>query len=231
MERHRHLLIGGHLASRFPVIYLTGAPATGKSTLARNLAARFPAMRVFAYSEELRHHIARKTRTNLSEDQIRELSGTVVTAEDIRTLDQQLVQEVAVERLNRPFLIDSHPVTKEGYGFRVTGFDVETLRALSPDFVVCLYTSPEVMRERIKRDAMGRPLVTEFEARMHTNLQTAVATQYGILLGTPVYLIDSAAAEEALVETVAGKAGLTARQRSADAATSSQVLKHPRGDG
>lgn len=198
------------MATIFPVIYLTGAPATGKSTLARNLAARFPSMRVFAYSEELRHHVAAKTRTTLSEDQIRELSGAVVTAEDVRTLDQRLVHEVAVERLSRPMLIDSHPVTKEVYGFRVTGFDIETLRALNPDLVVCLYTSPEVMRERINRDAMGRPLVTEFEAQMHTNLQTAVAAQYGVLAGKPVYLIDSAAPETELVEIVARKAQLSA---------------------
>ena len=198
------------MAANFPVIYLTGAPATGKSTLARNLGARFPTMRVFAYSEELRHLIAGKTRTALSEDQIREFSGAVVTGEDVRALDQRLVQDVAVERLSHPFLIDSHPVTKEAYGFRITGFDVETLRALSPDFVVCLYTSPEVMRERIKRDSMGRPLVTEFEAQMHTNLQTAVAAQYGILVGKPVYLIDSTASETELVETVASKAGLSA---------------------
>lgn len=198
------------MAASFPVIYLTGAPATGKSTLARNLAARFPTMRVFAYSEELRRVVAAKTGTTMSEDQIRELSGSVVTTEDVRELDKRLIQDVAVERLTRPFLIDSHPVTKEAYGFRVTGFDVETLRALRPDFVVCLYTSPEVMRGRIKRDPMGRPLVTEFEAQLHTNLQTAVASQYGILSGKPVYLIDGGASEAELVEAVAKEIGLSA---------------------
>jgi len=32
---------------------------------------------------------------------------------------------------------------------------------------------------------MGRPMVREFEAKMHIDLQAGVATQYGILLASP----------------------------------------------
>jgi len=196
------------MTASFPVIYLTGAPASGKSTLARNLAAKFTNLRVFAYSEELRQFIGRRSCVALSEDKIRELSGVVVTADDVQALDRELVALVAAERGLRPVLIDSHPVTKERYGFRVTGFDEPTLQALDPDYVVCLYTSPEVILGRIARDPMGRPAVSEFEAEMHTQLQVAVAAQYGILLGKPVYLIDSSVEQEELVEIVARRTKL-----------------------
>jgi adenylate kinase len=196
------------MSVRFPVIYLTGAPATGKSTLARNLATAYPALRVFSYSEELRKFLAQKTSSVLDEDKIRELSAKIVTAEDIQALDRALVHEVAAKRSERPFLVDSHAVTKETYGFRVTGFDVEILRALQPDVIVCLYTSAETVRSRIASNPMGRPMVTESEAMMHIQLQAALAMQYGILVGKPVYLIDSAAPEPELVRTVALRAKL-----------------------
>lgn len=195
-------------ALTFPVIYLTGAPATGKSTLSKNLAAKFPELRVFAYSEELRRRLAHRLQSVITEDSIRELSAKVVTSEDIVSLDTHLVERVRAERAQAPFLIDSHPVTKEDYGFRVTAFNVETLRALNPDVIVCLYTSPEVLLGRIRLAPMGRPMVREFEAKMHIDLQSGVATQYGILLGKPVYLIDSSISQSDLVATVAARARL-----------------------
>lgn len=195
--------------TRFPVIYLTGAPATGKSTLSENLAARYGRLRVFAYSQELRHFIAHRTTGIVSEDEIRAQSGTLITAEDVAALDRHLVNRVSTERLEAPFLIDSHPVTKESYGFRVTCFDSETLLKLNPDVIVCLYTSAEIAVERIRRDPMGRPLISPYEAQMHTNLQTSVAAQYGVITGRPVYFLDSSVSQQQLVETVALKAHLS----------------------
>jgi hypothetical protein len=53
-------------------------------------------------------------------------------------------------------------------------------------------------------------MVPEFEAKMHIDLQAGVATQYGILLGKPVYLIDSSdsISQSDLVATVAARARL-----------------------
>lgn len=185
------------------VIYLTGAPATGKSTLSRNLAKRIPDLTVFAYSEELRKLLKRKSGgPSLTEDDIRRQSARVVTADDVAQLDQELVEFVNRERGHRSVLIDSHPVTKEHYGFRVTGFDVATIQRLNPDVLVCLYASAEVTRARIQAYAMGRPLPTAFESDMHTHLQAAVATQYGVITGKPVYLFDSSCSQEQLVQAV-----------------------------
>lgn len=185
------------------VIYLTGAPATGKSTLARNLAARVESLTVFAYSEELRKLVQRKSSgPPLTADDIRRQSARVVTAEDVAELDQELVDMIMRERDSRSILIDSHPVTKEDYGFRVTGFDILTLQRLKPDVIVCLYASSEVIRERIGLSAMGRPMPTAFESDMHTHLQTAVAAQYGVITGKPVYLFDSSCPQLELVQMV-----------------------------
>lgn len=190
------------------VIYLTGAPASGKSTLSQALRARFSELEVFAYSEQLRAMISSRTGSALEEDDIRRQSASIITREDILALDARLIEIVRTERDRRPILIDSHAVTKETYGYRVTGFSVEQIRALNPDVIVCLFTSSEVMIERIARDAMGRPTVSDFEASFHREIQASVATQYGILLGKPVYFIDSSIPLQQLAQRVASIGGL-----------------------
>lgn len=192
-----------------PVIYLTGAPATGKSTLAGNLLQLCPDLLVFSYSEQLREHLSAKSgAAQVSEDDIRRESSQIVTPQDIEDLDQKLVDLVRDARSTRPVLIDSHPVTKEGYGFRITGFSTERLLQLSPDVIVCLYASSDVIVKRIATSSRGRPAVTEGEASFHTQLQACVASQYGIILGKPVYLMDSAASEADLARLVAAKTKL-----------------------
>ena len=195
-----------------PIIYLTGAPATGKSTLSRNLAKQYPELLVFAYSEQLREHLAGKSGgPSVSESEIRQKSSLLVTPQDIDDLDQKLVDLVRETRVSRPVLIDSHPVTKEAYGFRVTGFSTDRLLQLKPDVIVCLYASNEVIISRISAHSQGRPVVSELEASFHTQLQASVATQYGVILGKPVYLVDSAISETDLVHLVASKAKLAQR--------------------
>ncbi len=204
------------MSDLFPVIYLTGAPATGKSTLSRNMAARVPDLTVFTYSEELRLLLARDDAAEqLTEDSIRELSAQVVTAEHVAQLDRELIARANESRQRAPFLIDSHPVTKEDFGFRVTAFSIEMLRSLSPDIVFCLYTAPNVVMERIARDAMGRPTVTEFEAAMHMQLQTGIAAQYGVLTGKAVYFLDSSVGPEELADLAIAKARLAGSRAAA----------------
>lgn len=193
---------------RYPTIYLTGAPATGKSTVCAELAKQVAGLHVFAYSAELRKFAERRTGQSMSEDDIRRLSGIAITPEDVQGLDVELAELAAYQRTVGPLIIDSHAVTKELYGFRVTAFDPAALARVDPDCIVCLYTSPEVACQRIAKDPRGRPQISSFEAGMHTQLQCAVATQYGVLLGKPVYFVDSSKPLELVVNHVATKARL-----------------------
>jgi len=181
---------------RFPIVYLTGAPATGKSTVCEALGKRFAELLVFAYSKELRKFAEQRTGRVMSEDDIRRLSAAAITPEDVEGLDAELVELAGQRRQMGPMIIDSHAVTKESYGFR------------DPDFIVCLYTDPAVACERIRADARGRPQISPFEASMHTQLQCSVAIEYSILLGKPVYFIDSSGSIDSVVDAVATKARL-----------------------
>lgn len=87
------------------------------------MKAAVPSLAVFAYSEELRAHVAHRTGLGeLSEDEIRRQSAQLVTRDDVAAVDAKLRSFVGQQRTAQPIVIDSHPVTKESFGFRVTPF-------------------------------------------------------------------------------------------------------------
>lgn len=139
---------------------------------------------------------------SITETGIREKSGTVVRPEDVQELDDRLVAWVADERMRSPIVIDSHPVTKEAYGFRVTAFSTGQVLQLAPDCIVCLYAAPEELERRIRANPQGRPLPSLYELGLHTQVQVDVAVQYGVLLGKPCHLMDSACPPAELTATV-----------------------------
>lgn len=184
------------------IIYLTGAPASGKSSLTRALKSRFSQLEVFEYGERLTAHLNGKGNEHKQTD-IRNLSSSVVTPDDVAAVDKQLVEFVDEKRAFAPVIIDSHAVTKERYGYRVTPYSLKDFEKLNPTQIWVLYISPEATIERIGRHAQGRPQLTEEEARFHTHLQSGVATTYGMHLGIPVYLFDSSVTLSVLADDLA----------------------------
>lgn len=184
------------------VIYLTGAPAVGKSSALEKLQEAEPSIFSFEYGAELAKLIRRRDQSIVDHKMLRTQSAAVVRPEDIDALDTMLLNQVDGLRGKRHVIINSHPVTKEVYGFRITAFSQQTVQHLRPDEIWVLYTAPRVIRERIKREPGGRSVVTEEEARMHSTTQTSVAVTYGIMTGAPVYLFDTDQDQETLVETL-----------------------------
>lgn len=113
-------------------------------------------------------------------------------------------------------VIDSHAVTKERYGFRVTPFSIELLQEVRPTLICMLYTEPSVVMDRIRSNNQGRPTVTAFEAAFHCELQASVALIYGINLGLPVYLLDSSKSADSLTAEVLRLMGVFVEQRALD---------------
>lgn len=183
----------------FKTIYLTGAPASGKSTTASKLSDAIEHLEVWEYGARLTAYLRERNGDIKDQVELRELSAGRVLPEDIVAVDKRLISFVKSNRTNRHIIVDSHPVTKEEYGFRITAFSQKCIRELNPDEIWILYTSPEVAVERISRDAQGRPNISIEEARMHTALQSSVAANYGVILGRPVYLFDTDRPQEEIV--------------------------------
>lgn len=173
------------------VLYLTGAPASGKSTLASALCARVPDLAAFEYGARLAEYLSRRDKAGLTQGQLRAKSATVATADDIAAIDRELLEFVTTRRKSVPVLVDSHAVTKERYGFRITPYSLGGIQALSPTIIVALYTAPAVTVHRIAANAAGRPQITAWEASFHTCLQASVAATYAIAVGVAVHLLDA----------------------------------------
>lgn len=187
------------------VVYLTGAPASGKSSTTRMLAVVDPTLVVWEYGAKLTDHVQRRTGLVTLQDELRTHSAGVVTFDDVQEVDQELVRFVQAHRQSSNIIIDSHPVTKEAFGFRVTPFSLELFNNLAPDEIWVLYASPEVTIERISADAAGRPMISVEEARFHTFLQSSVAATYAMSLGRAVHLFDTAGDRNELLSRLAGR--------------------------
>jgi len=187
------------------VIYLTGAPASGKSSTSRMLVESVPQVLVWEYGARLTDYVKAKTRSVLNQDDLRAKSASIVTPEDVAEVDKELLEFVQNNRSDHSILIDSHPVTKEVYGYRITPFSLQQFVELAPDEVWVLYASPGETLRRIATDGGGRPTVTIEEAQAHTTLQASVAATYGVAAGRPVYFFDTAVPQGELVTRLAGR--------------------------
>lgn len=183
------------------VIYLTGAPATGKTTLCTHLALSVPDFQHIAYRDLLMAHVAGRCGA-VTVEGLREAPSRIITRADVDTTDRKLVDMVAEMRKDKHILVDSHPMSKEPYGFRITPFTPDQIAALNPDVIVCLYAEPSEIARRIGADAGGRPLPSEFELSMHVTLQATVAAEYAYTLGKACHLLNGAMPVEELGKAI-----------------------------
>ena len=94
------------------VIYLTGAPAAGKSSIAAGLREKLPSLQVFEYGAQLAAHITASTQAQLDQEGLRREASKVSMLTHVRAVDKSLLTFVARNRTIGPILIDTHAVTK-----------------------------------------------------------------------------------------------------------------------
>ena len=185
------------------VIYLTGAPASGKSSTTQLLKERLCDLEIWEYGARLTEHCLARSADITSQDDLRARSSAVVTPQDVADVDLALLTFVEEHRGSRPVLIDSHAVTKEFYGYRVTPFSLEQFGRLRPNEIWVLYAEPDETRRRIAADSGDRPQISEEQARTHTLLQESVACTYGMSIGCAVYMFDTAQPRDTLITVLA----------------------------
>jgi adenylate kinase len=189
----------------YRVIYVTGAPASGKSSTLARLHAMLPQVGVWEYGAKLTEFLKARGADIADQRELRSRSAGVVTPADINALDNLLQEWVEERRDSQHLLIDSHPVTKEQYGFRATAFSLDRIKSLGLSEIWLFYCPPEITVERIRRGPAGRPEIALEEARMHTFAQASVAVTYGVAAGCPVYMFDTNVDQTELVIRLRGR--------------------------
>lgn len=175
------------------VVMLTGAAGTGKSTLSKEAAVRIHPLSLVDFGKLLLERKIAQGFTGLTYDRLRAESATLITPEDVKAADLHLIDSLPRLRQRAHVLIDSHPVTREQYGFRITHYSFDDLRRISLDAVVVTYCHPSNLVERHKSNPQGRPPISDVEAQHHMALQEAVAVHYAIVCGCPCFLLDTTA--------------------------------------
>src|SRR5689334_12083053 len=118
------------------VVYLTGSPAVGKSSLGSYFIQHMQNIELFEYGKELTRYLNAKNKTKNSQSDIRTKSSGVITAADVRYVDKLLTSFIESKRKRKNVIIDTHAVTKESYGFRITPFSIKQLRLINPTHIV-----------------------------------------------------------------------------------------------
>ena len=90
------------------VIYLTGAPASGKSTLLAALGELLKPVELFSYGLVLADYVGRKNGIEFSQDEIRKKSAIAITPEDVMSVDAQLLELVTNQRNHREVRLSSN---------------------------------------------------------------------------------------------------------------------------
>jgi adenylate kinase len=173
------------------VVLITGAAGTGKSTLVRSLISTVRPVSRIDYGQLLLDHKARQTGQEMTYEELRRDSAAVITPADVFAVDEWVIEQLPRWRSETNILIDSHPVTKEAFGFRVTPYSANQIVRIAFDVVIVLVGDPSKLAQRIEKDPQGRPTITEFQAGFQVQLQAAIATLYAITCGRACFAIDT----------------------------------------
>ncbi|MRK01958.1 AAA family ATPase [Aeromicrobium sp. S22] len=183
------------------VIYLTGPPGIGKTTLAGGLE-RLAGAEVISYGSLLT-----KTHKVIDQADLRRQSAQVITPSSVQDIDRAMAERVA-QSVRSVVVIDSHALTRERYGFRAIPYDVATLRSLGLTTVVCLFADPATVGRRHDVDRAGRREGTPFHLSTHMDLQASLALTYSHTAGVPVHFIDATDTPEEVLRLTIGACGL-----------------------
>lgn len=176
----------------YQAVLVTGAPATGKSTLLKELRRQISNVHTVEFGQLIAARLAARGQ-KLSHSELRTQSAQVVSPQDVAELDEAVVDDIALELQHRHVVIASRAVTHEQYGNRVTAFSDRTLRRLPLSAIVVLQVPAAELLARIEVDDKGRKWRTIDQAIRLQNLQTSLALTYAVFCGCPVYIIDGSA--------------------------------------
>jgi len=118
------------------VVLLTGPPAAGKTTLSESLSEHVSPLQVVDYGGLLLETIEEE---DFGYESMRKKSASVLSYEVIRKTDKKLIKNISIEREETHIVIDSHPITKEEYGYRCAHYDKDDLDSLNLDMIIALH--------------------------------------------------------------------------------------------
>ncbi len=169
------------------IIYLTGSPASGKTTIAERLAEREHGLVHFRFGQVLTELI--RQNHQVTQEGLRQATSHVSTPDIVDQVNERAIATCEQFRETNSVVIDTHAVTTEETGFRITPLSVAQMTRLNPDILVCLTSQPRIRAARVKAAALGRPPLTEEQLRTQALLQESLVVSYSAATGIPAYFM------------------------------------------
>lgn len=173
------------------VILLTGAAGTGKSTLAACCEKHVQPLYKVDFGSILLDAVRAQGHPDLTYEQLRASSETIVNVDHVRAADTALIEKLPSLRTHTHVLVDSHAVTRQIYGYRITHYSLEQVKRIAFDVVLTTYCDPNTWIARHASNPQGRPALSPFEVQHHIFLQEAIALTYAVACGCPCYALDT----------------------------------------
>lgn len=169
---------------------LTGVPAVGKTTLAKNLKKMITPIDVITFGEVIQE-VKQQRKQSVSYSEIRSNPTREATTYLIEEATKKLVKNVRLLKEKSHVLIDSHAVARDSYGYRATPDNYSFLQSIGYDGIFVLHGDHKEVAARVSEEADGRLTVSTEDVASHQALQDSVAIAYAIVAGCPVYFIET----------------------------------------
>lgn len=172
------------------LLYLTGMPASGKTTITDTISELDSSIQIIRYSDEIKKFYFHKAGIEYTTSQLREASSQLITPNDIGDVDQHVLEKIQSSTASR-IVLESHALTFEPYGYRATPFSLSVLNLINPSIIVCLYSEATVIRNRTIQIQQGRQFRSVEDISVGQYLQMSLALQYAVQTNTAAYFIDT----------------------------------------
>lgn len=172
------------------VVLVTGLPGSGKTTFLQELTMLFDPTTQLGFGT-LIHDATKSTDPDITYDQLRTSPTRVAGPTYIDEARQALLQTVGLARASTNIFIDSHAVTADDYGFRVTPDSYAFLRQLDLDAILVLHVRQTILMQRLEQSDCGRRQVNFDQFDTYRQLQDSVCIAYAVVTGCPVFVLDA----------------------------------------
>ena len=145
-------------------IYLTGIPASGKTTLVDRIMSLQDDIMTISYSTILANYIAKKMDIHIEKCDLRERSSSIIDSEDIKNVDKEIINLVNSYINQKHIIIDSHATTIENYGIRTTPFTKKVLEELNNEGNTNLATRKKLAAKAFEHTASYDAMIAHYFA-------------------------------------------------------------------